>query len=139
MWVSWGFVFFFLLQLSPLCVRVCVGGSSVTFSRAAFFLASTKASAPFSLPPVNLGLTGTGRLFPIVVDEEVGGEYCLPPNLTVSSGPLAQDVLPPASVAPQAQEVFRRELFGTAQAAFEVSAAPGAVRTYVAAFRAIAP
>ena len=88
---------------------------------------------------MNLGLTGTGRLFPIVVDEEVGGEYCLPPNLTVSSGPLAQDVLPPASVAPQAQEVFRRELFGTAQAAFEVSAAPGAVRTNVAAFRAIAP
>ena len=61
------------------------------------------------------------------------------PDLTASSGPLVRDALPPASVASPAQEAFRRELFDAAQSTSEVSAAAGAVRTYEATLRGVAP
>ena len=109
------------------------------FSRAAFSVASRKASASVSLPPVDLDLAGPGRPFPVVVGEEVEGDSRPLPDLTVSSGPLVRDVLPPASVVSSAQKAFRRELRGAVQSTFEVSAAAGTVRTREATLRGIAP
>ena len=109
------------------------------FSLAAFSVAPRKASASFLHPPVDLDLAGPGHPCPIVVDDEVEGELCFPPDLAVSAGPLTKDVLPPASVLSPAQEVFRRELFAAAKTVFEVSAAAGTVRTYEATLRGSVP
>ena len=109
------------------------------FSRAAFSVASRKASPSVSHPPIYPDLAGPGRPCPVVLDEEVEGESRPFPDLTVSSNPLARDALPPASAALPVQEASRRELFDATQSTFEVSAAAGAVRTYEATLHAIAP
>ena len=109
------------------------------FSRAASSVARRKAAASVLRPPVYLDLAGPGHPCPTVVDDEAGGESCVPPYMAVSAGPLAQDVLPPASMLPPTQEVSRREISATARYVFEVSAAAGAARTYEAALRSIAP
>ena len=121
------------------CVVVfALAGSSDMFSRAAFPVAPRKESAPVLHPPVDLDLAGPGHPCPTVVDDEAGGESCVPPDLAVSAGPLTQDALPPASMLSLTQEVLRRELVATAQFAFEVSAAAGAVRTHGATLWGIA-
>ena len=106
-------------------------------SRAAFSVASRKAFQSLSNPPIDLDLSGPGRQCPVVMDEEVEGGSRPIPDLAVSSCPVAQDVLPPASAISPAQEVFRRELLDAVQSTFDVRA--GAVRTYEATLRAIAP
>ena len=88
---------------------------------------------------MDLDLAGPGRPCPIVVDEEVEGGSRPVPDLAASSAPLARDVLPPASAVSPEQEVFRRELLDAARSSFEVSVATGAVRTYEATLRGIAP
>ena len=72
-------------------------------------------------------------------DDDVPDGVSAPPDLSVSAAPLGQDVLPPASVLPLAQETLRRDPFATVQPAFEISAACGAVRTYEATLRNIVP
>ena len=118
---------------------MCLGGSSVMFSRAAFSVAPRKAFLPLSNPPIDLDLAGPSRPFPVVADEEVEGKSRPLPDLTASPSPVARGELPPASVVSPAQEAFRRELFDAPQSAFEVSAAAGAVRMYEATLRAIVP
>ena len=75
----------------------------------------------------------------MVFDDNAPAAVPAPPDLSAPAAPLARDVLPPASVLSPAQEAFRRDLFATLQSAFEVSAASGAVRTYEATLRNIAP
>ena len=109
------------------------------FSRAAFSVAFREAFQSLPNPPIDLDLFGPGRPRPVVMGREVEGGSRPFPDLTVSSCPVAQDVIPPASAIFPAQEAFRRELFGAVQSTFEVSAAAGAVRTYEATLRAIVP
>ena len=62
-----------------------------------------------------------------------------PPDLSVFAALLSHDVLRPASASSPPQGAFRRDLFPSPSATFDVSAASGSVRAYEATFRSIVP
>ena len=121
------------------CVEICCFGASVMFLSAALSSASKKATLPWSSPQVDLDMSSGSRPRPVDFAEDVPEPVLAPPDLSASAAPVVQDVLPPASPRSPPQETFRRELFSSLSSAFEVSAASGAVRTYAATLRSIAP
>ena len=89
--------------------------------------------------PVDLDLSGPGRICPEEFGEEAQGADPAPTDLSVSVALREQDGLPPADGAlSSARQDFRREVVEAVQSAFATSAAPGTARTYEAALRAVA-
>ena len=107
------------------------------FSHAALAAASRKAA----LGPqgaIDLELGGPNRPEPLIVEDELEG-ILSPPDLSVSSGTLVRDVLPPAPSPSPEQEGFRRDLLEVARSTLGANAASGTVRTYEAILRGIVP
>ena len=109
------------------------------FSHAVFSVASKKAAASARPPPVDLNLSGPHRPCPVIVDEEPEASPISIPDLAASSAPSAPDVLSLATSLSAGQEDFRRQTVDEVRLAFEASAASGAVRTYEAILRGLAP
>ena len=109
------------------------------FLSAALSAASKKATVASSPPQVDLDLSSASRPCPVAFEEDATESVSAPPDPSASAAPLSQDVLPPASTLSPPQEAFRRDLSSTLSAAFEVSAAGGAVRGYEATLRSIVP
>ena len=107
------------------------------FSHAALSAASRKA-AWSSQQAVNLELGGPDRPEPLVMGDETEAAPA-PPDLSIASGTLVRDVLPPATSPSPEQELFRRELLEVVRSTFGANAASGTVHTYEAALRGIAP
>ena len=61
------------------------------------------------------------------------------PDLSVASGTLVRDVLPPASNLSSEQEGFRRDLLEVVRSTFGANASSGTVHTYEAVLRGIVP
>ena len=99
------------------------------YSRAAFV--STSRAAAASSPPayVDLSLTSPNCPRPVTCKGD----------LSVTSRPLPQAVLTPASSLSSDREAFHRELFATLQSAVTRSFETGTVRTYEATLRVIDP
>ena len=72
------------------------------------------------------------------MEDELEGTLS-PPDLSVASGTLVRDVLPPAPNPPPEQKGFRRDLLEVVRPTFGANAASGTVRTYEAVLRGIAP
>ena len=71
--------------------------------------------------------------------EDELGEEPSPPDLSIASGTLVRDVLPPASDPSPEQEAFRRDLLEVVRPTFSASAASSTVHTYEAVLRGIVP
>ena len=111
----------------------------VMFSRAACSAASRRAAASAHSLRVDLDLSGPTRPCPLIVGDEPEAPSMTLPDLAASSAPAPQDVLPPASALSADQEDFRRQILDEVRLTFEACAASGAVRTYEAILRGIAP
>ena len=126
---------FVVVSLSVLSIRKCC--VSAMFSHAALAAASRRAAFG-PQQAVDLGLGGPGRPQPFVVEDELD-EDCPLPDLSVTSGTLVRDVLPPASSLSSEQEGFRRDLLEVARSTFGANASSGTVHTYEAVLRGIIP
>ena len=109
------------------------------FSHGAFSVVARNAAASVRPLPVDLDLSGPNRPSTVVVDEEPEASPISLLDLAASLVPSALDFLPPAATLTAEQEDFRRQTLDEVRLAFEVSAASGAVRTYEAILRGIAP
>ena len=110
---------------------------SAMFSHAALAAASRKAA----LGPqgaIDLEVGGPNRPEPLIVGGELEG-ILSPPDLSVSSGTLLRDVLPPAPCPSPEQEGFRRDFLEVVRPTFGANAASGTARNYEAILRGIAP
>ena len=107
------------------------------FSHAALSAASRKAACT-SQQSVNLELGGPDRPEPFVMEDETEAAPA-PPDLSIASGTLVRDVLPPAASPSPEQELFRRELLEVVRSTFGANAASGTVHTYEAVLRGIVP
>ena len=81
---------------------------------------------------------GPSRPEPIIEGDELEGGVPVP-DLSISSGTLVRDVLPPASAPSAEQEGFRRELLEVVRSTLGASSASGTVRTYEATLHGIVP
>ena len=107
------------------------------FSHAALSAASRKAASS-AQQTVNLDLGGPSRPQPFVIEDELEDE-CPLPDLSVASGTLVRDVLPPAHGLSPEQETFRQDLLEVVRSTFGSSASSGTVHTYEAVLRGIVP
>ena len=107
------------------------------FSQAALSAASRKAASG-SQHALGLGLGGPERPQPFVVGDELEEDGPLP-DLSVASGTLVRDVLPPASNLSSEQEGFRRDLLEVVRSTFGANASSGTVHTYEAVLRGMVP
>ena len=89
-------------------------------------------------PPMDLGLGGPDRPQQMEMDDELDNDVPLP-DLSVASGTLVRDVLPPAASLSSEQEGFRRDLLEVVKTTFGANASTGTVHTYEAVLRGIAP
>ena len=121
----------------PLIPRAFSLFVSAMFSHAALSAASRRA-ARASQQSVNLELGGPGRPEPLITEDEMETAPS-PPDLSIASGTLVRDVLPPVASPSPEQELFRRELLEVARSTFGANAASGTVHTYEAVLRGIAP
>ena len=107
------------------------------FSQAALSAASRRVASG-SRHALDLSLGGPERPQPFVVGDELEEDDPLP-DLSVASGTLVRDVLPPASTLSSEQEGFRRDLLEVVRSTFGASASSGTVHTYEAVLRGIVP
>ena len=126
---------FVVVSLSGLSIRKCC--ASAMFSHAALEAASRRAASG-PQQAADLGLGGPGRPEPFIVEDEMEVNPS-PPDLSVSSGTLVRDVLPPAPNPSPEQEGFPRDLLEVGRPTFGANAASGTARTYETVLRGIAP